>query len=58
MIVKVIFVLQRTKFIIPTPNILTSYFILFEKVWMKGIFYYRRLAMEIILLICLQNMSQ
>jgi hypothetical protein len=48
MIVKVQFVWQRTRFIILTPSTLMFGFILFEKLWMKGIFCYRRLVLQII----------
>ena len=57
-IVKVLFVLQRIRFIIPTPSTSMFDFILLKKLWMKGIFCYRRLVLQIIQLTCSQNVSQ
>jgi hypothetical protein len=57
-IVKVLFVLQRIRFIIPAPSTSMFDFILFEKLWMKGLFCYRRLVPQIIQLTCSQNVSQ
>jgi hypothetical protein len=50
--------LQRIRFIIPAPSTSMFDFILFEKLWMKGIFCYKRLVPQIIQLTCSQNVSQ
>jgi hypothetical protein len=46
------------RFIIPAPSTSMFDFILFEKLWIKGIFCYRRLIPQIIQLTCSQNVSQ
>jgi hypothetical protein len=41
---KVLFILQRTRFIIPAPNTSIFDFILLKKLWMKGIFYHKKIG--------------